>query len=75
MVGIAIGLRNALLARQDRTAKEYRHAAYRQFILRRHGKLGAGNRRIIPSCVVNTIRNRWPDPFGQYTGFKNFGLP
>ena len=47
-----------------------RHAAYRQFVLWRHGRIGQGVRRVIPSCVVWLIRDRFPSASGQYTGFQ-----
>ena len=50
--------------------KNFRHAAYRQFILWRHGYLGANNRKIIPSCCVLAIREKFPSPHGIYTGYK-----
>ena len=52
------------------TNKNYRHHAYREYVEYIHGLLGKHNRKVIPSCVVWYIRGRWPDPHGNYTGYK-----
>ncbi|XP_052695562.1 P2X purinoceptor 7-like [Crassostrea angulata] len=66
--------RQDILAMPKDTAinRANRHTAYRQFLLWHHGKLGTGNRRVIPSCCIWRIRDRFPDPYGLcYVGFKD----
>ena len=56
--------------RKDKSTRAFRKAAYRQFILARHGYLGKGNRRVCPSCVVLKIRQRYPSLTGVYMGYR-----
>ena len=46
------------------------HAAYRHFVLWRRGRFDANVRRVIPSCVVCRIRDRFPSTNGLYTGVQ-----
>ena len=49
--------------------KQFRHVAYRQYVVSQYGALGAGHRVVIPSCCVWKIKDRYRDPQGQYKGF------
>lgn len=54
----------------DNPSDSFRKAAYRQYILWRFGKLGRGNRKVYPACVVRVIREAHPALDGQYLGFR-----
>ena len=56
--------------REDASTRAFRKAAYRQFILAKYGRLGKGNRRVCPSCVVLKIRKRYPSVIGVYMGYR-----
>ena len=47
----------------------WRYTAYQQYTLWYWGYLRRGNRKVIPSCIVNVIRERFLDKNGNYRGF------
>ncbi|XP_043922121.1 P2X purinoceptor 7-like [Protopterus annectens] len=56
------------------TNRVYRFVAYRAYVLWMYDnkKLGYGHRVVIPSCVVNSIRQRFPSEENDYVGFQAF---
>ena len=56
--------------REDTSTSSFRKAAYRQFILEKYGRLGKGNRKVAPACVVTRVRRQYPSPTGIYMGFR-----
>lgn len=50
--------------------RQYRHAAYRQFLAWMNDRIFEGNRSVIPSCCIWRIRETFPDPSGHYAGLK-----
>ena len=68
---MAIRGRSDIMAEEpDYSTNSFGKAAYRQYILWRYKKLGKGNRKVCPSCVVLAIRQIYPASDGIYMGFK-----
>lgn len=68
---LAIRARFDIMAEEaDYSANAYRKASYRQFCLWKYGKLGRGNRRVLPACVVKMIRQAYPSADGHYMGYR-----
>ncbi|XP_074606495.1 uncharacterized protein LOC141859558 isoform X2 [Acropora palmata] len=61
---------NITYDRFDKSTQKLRKAAYRRFILNEYGRLGRGNRKVIPSCVVWKVRSWYPSTTGVYMGFR-----
>ena len=62
--------KDVLVMDHTRNNENFRHTAYRQYVLWQYGRLGKGNRRVVPSCCVLAIRLRYPSPNGVYTGYR-----
>ena len=53
------------------TNKQKRFCCYKQFAYIIHGHLSKGDRQQLPKCVLDGIRESWPeDSEDKYTGFK-----
>ena len=50
--------------------ESFRKAGYWQIALWRYGKLGRGNRRVIPAGAVRRITEHYPAPDGRTMGFR-----
>ena len=55
---------DVLVLNNVRSNENFRHAAYRQYVLWQHGHLGRGNRRVV------AIHTCYPSPNGLYTGYR-----
>ena len=58
-------IEDILVADPVRNNENFRHAAYQQYILWQHGRLGKGN-RVVLSCCVLKVRAIYPSPNGLY---------
>jgi hypothetical protein len=51
--------------------ENYRYVAYRNLFFAIYGRTRARmSRAPLPSCVILTVRDAYPDPQKQYTGFQ-----
>lgn len=53
-------------------SRQFRLTAYRHFLewILQGERLGRGLRLVLPACVVQAIRQRYPAPDGQYCGYQ-----
>nr|XP_026695475.1 P2X purinoceptor 7-like [Ciona intestinalis] len=56
----------------DLSNEQFRFVAYRHILewILKEEPLGSGNRMILPSCMVMTVRSMYSSNDGSYTGFK-----
>ncbi|CAI6370991.1 unnamed protein product [Macrosiphum euphorbiae] len=65
-----------MLSSSQPTNKMWRYICYKQFThwINSWNSIGKGNRIVIPSCVVNKIRQKYPEQDGCYVGYKSCTL-
>ena len=49
--------------------RSLRYSGYKQYTWWVHNRLGKGVRRVIPSCALSAIRDRYPEEDGVYIPF------
>ena len=54
--------------REETENNQIRKQCYKVFMTLLHGSLGRGNRRELPRCIVDAIRDEYPDEV--YMGYK-----
>ena len=54
----------------DYENKNYRFAAFKQYISWIYTRLGRNIRQVIPACIVWEIRKKFPSDDGEYVPFK-----
>ena len=54
----------------DFSTNAMKKAAYRQFTTWKYGRLGRGNRKHNPACILRMIREAHPSPTNEYIGYK-----
>lgn len=67
---VLVGLHHSTGVSLSPNNRNYRYAAYKQFVWWRYGYLGARNRKVVPACATWKIRQRFPEPLGIYIPFK-----
>jgi len=58
---------------KETSNRSYRYAAYKQFVWWVFQRLGKGNRRVLPSCVIWKIRNCFEEEDGVYSLYSEGG--
>ncbi|XP_014669580.1 PREDICTED: uncharacterized protein LOC106810659 [Priapulus caudatus] len=56
--------------REPLSNRVLRLAGYRNFTYWVHKRIGRRVRRVIPACVIASIRSTYPEESGVYVGFK-----
>ena len=64
-------LRLRRLVQSGGRAAKARKTLFQQISRQTNGKMGAGNRRRLPVCVEDNVRQMFPSEDGKYMGYKD----